>query len=158
MQCARAISYCHLWPDRLYNNFSTLSHKRHECRKKVIEYVMCVLIFSATFVWNNSRSKTNWARYNQKFILFLCIVTAVLVRFNENLICFTDFRKILKYQISLISIQCVYSRSMRTDRWKTYMTKLIVNFRKVLNAHKKRKLNKYSWEGVREKLAVTRII
>jgi hypothetical protein len=30
--------------------FSTFSHKRHDFRKNVIEYEMCVLIFSTTFV------------------------------------------------------------------------------------------------------------
>jgi hypothetical protein len=30
--------------------FSTLSHKRHDFREKVIEHKMCALIFSTTFV------------------------------------------------------------------------------------------------------------
>ena len=36
-------------PVRLYNIFSTLSHKRHDFRRKVIEGKICVLIFSTTF-------------------------------------------------------------------------------------------------------------
>ena len=39
--------------------FSTLSHTRHDFRKKVIEHKMCVLIFSSTFVGNISHSKKN---------------------------------------------------------------------------------------------------
>jgi len=31
-------------------NLSTLSHKRHDCRKNVIEHKMCVLIFFTTSV------------------------------------------------------------------------------------------------------------
>jgi hypothetical protein len=31
-------------------DFSTISHKRHDFRKKLTEHEMCVLIFSTTFV------------------------------------------------------------------------------------------------------------
>jgi hypothetical protein len=47
----------------------TLSHKRHEYRKKVTEHKTCVSIFSANCVWNISHSKKNWARYDKKCIL-----------------------------------------------------------------------------------------
>ena len=37
--------------------FTTLSHKRHDFREKVTEHKMCILILSATFIWNISHSK-----------------------------------------------------------------------------------------------------
>jgi hypothetical protein len=43
--------------------FSTLSHKSHHFRKKIIEHKMCVLTFSTTFIWNISNCKKNSARY-----------------------------------------------------------------------------------------------
>jgi hypothetical protein len=49
--------------------FSTLSHKRHDFRKTVIQYKLRVLSFSTTFVWNTSHSKKNWARYDEICIL-----------------------------------------------------------------------------------------
>ena len=48
--------------------FSTLSHKRHDFRKKNIEHKMCFDI-SYIFVWYFLNLKKNWARYDQKCIL-----------------------------------------------------------------------------------------
>ena len=42
--------------------FSTLSHKRHDFRENFTGHKMCVLIFSTTFIWGISHSKTNSAR------------------------------------------------------------------------------------------------
>ena len=49
-------------------NFSTLSHKRYDFRKKLLS-VERVLILSTTFVQNISHSKKKSARYDQKCIL-----------------------------------------------------------------------------------------
>jgi hypothetical protein len=46
--------------------FLTLSHKRHDFRKKVTEHKVCVLIFSATFVQDISHSKKNLVQYCHK--------------------------------------------------------------------------------------------
>jgi hypothetical protein len=42
--------------------FSTLSHKRHDFRKKFIEHKMCVSIFSMTLVWKIINFKNNLER------------------------------------------------------------------------------------------------
>ena len=62
--CNAHAPYCHC-----LQYFSTLSHKRHDLRKQGIEHKMWVLIFYATFVWNISHSKKNWARYDKNCIL-----------------------------------------------------------------------------------------
>jgi hypothetical protein len=59
----RVILWRHSWP---LAPSLTLSHKRHDFLKKVIEHKMCVLIFSTTFVQNISHCKKNLARYRQK--------------------------------------------------------------------------------------------
>ena len=47
--------------------FSTLSHKRHDSRKNVMERKRRVLIFSTKFVLKISRFKKNSARCYHKF-------------------------------------------------------------------------------------------
>jgi hypothetical protein len=66
--------YFLLWPAYL-QYFSTLSHKRHDFRKKLlnIKYVFLVSSFSKTFVWNISHSKKNGVRYDQKCILIFML-------------------------------------------------------------------------------------
>ena len=71
MQCACAILSSVSCPDLYY--FSTLSHKRYNFRKKNTEYKICVLIFSATFVWNISHFKKKWAKYDNKFYISLTV-------------------------------------------------------------------------------------
>jgi len=57
MQCACAILSSVVCPTLQY--FSTLSHKRHDFRKKIIESKICILTFSTTIVWNTIHSKKN---------------------------------------------------------------------------------------------------
>jgi hypothetical protein len=47
-------------------HFSTLSHKRCDFRKNVIEHKISVLILSTTFRYNISHSRKNLATYRQK--------------------------------------------------------------------------------------------
>jgi hypothetical protein len=69
---AHALSYIVTFPAVQY--FSTLSHKRHDFRKKVLNTkwvwfsikIMCVLSFSTTFVWNIFQSKKNSAKYSHE--------------------------------------------------------------------------------------------
>jgi hypothetical protein len=73
--CTTHAPYFHLWPAPFYNIFSTLSHKRHDFRKKKLLNTKCVLILSTIFVWNISHSKKKWARYYKKCILVFMLST-----------------------------------------------------------------------------------
>ena len=134
MQCACAILSSVPCPPLHY--FPTLSHKRHDFRKKnIIEHKICVLIFSTTFVWNISHFTNNWARYDQKMYIGLHVKYPILLSdCNEIWILSEYFLKILKYQISWKSVQWEPSCSMRTDG-PTGTTKLIVVLRDFSKAH-----------------------
>jgi len=96
---------------------------------------MCVLIFSknlsATFLILRRNGRDMSKKYvglHAKYPLFLLILTKLA--FSRQI-----FRKILKYQISLKSVQLAPSCFMRTDR-RTDMRKLIIAFRKFAKAPK----------------------
>jgi hypothetical protein len=122
MRAASSVAY----PAAQY--FSTLSNKRQDFRKMIIEYEMCVLIFSTTLsstflvvkiiceVWSYMCNGLN-----VKYPLFL-------LDLNDTRIFPTDFRNIEKYQISWKSFQWD-SNSIRTDT-----TKLVLAFRNFANA------------------------
>jgi positive regulator of sigma E activity len=50
---------------KLYNSFSTLSHKRHVLRRNGTDSKMWSLRSSITFLWNVFQYNKNWARYDQ---------------------------------------------------------------------------------------------
>jgi hypothetical protein len=133
MQCACAVLPSVACPPLPY--FCTLSHKRRDFRKEVTEHKIRVLIFSTTFVWNISRSKKNWARYDHRCTYIGLHVKCRLCMsdFNETWLLPTDFPKILRYEISWKSVRWETNCSIRTER---HMTNLTVAFRNPANAPK----------------------
>jgi hypothetical protein len=60
--------------------FSTLSHKWHDFRKKVLEHKIRTLIFSSTFIWNISHSKNNSLGHWDRQVLNYLRLTSQLRR------------------------------------------------------------------------------
>jgi len=132
--------------------FSTLSHKWHDFRKqKVIEYKMCILIFSTTFVWNIPHSKKNWERYGHKCILVFKKSTG----YSRQILTKLEFpRKIFEKQVNTKFHDDLTSGSRvvpcgRTDRPtdRTDITKLKVAFRNFANT-----LNTYNFPLVHKSM------
>jgi len=103
---------------------------------------MRVLIFSVTFVWNISYYKKKWARYIIKNAYrYLCKVPVILVRFQLYLTFLHIFSKIIQISNStkIRSMGTELSHANRRTYEQTDMTQLIVSFRSLSNAPKKRK-------------------
>jgi hypothetical protein len=64
--------------------FSTLSHKRHDFLKKVIERKMCVYIFSTIFVRNVSILRRIERDMMKNVNWFSCKVPATFAIFERN--------------------------------------------------------------------------
>jgi len=99
MQCACAIF--HVWLDRLYKIFSTLSHKGHDFRKKkILLNIKCVFGFNTQLL-----SVTYFIlRRNERAIIKTVYwsshkISVILVRCSENLF-FSD-RLLKNTQISI---------------------------------------------------------
>jgi hypothetical protein len=88
--------------------FSTLSHKRCDFRKKVIEHKICVFIFSTTFVWNMSHFKKNLARYRQKFRNVFKLNTHYFCRIEIE---FEFYRQIFEKASNIMTDQDSFSGS-----------------------------------------------
>ena len=77
--CNAQAPYCHLCPARFYNIFPLYLTNATIFEKK-IQHKMCVLIFSATFVWNISHFNKNWVRYDHTCTLVIfTVVPCILI-------------------------------------------------------------------------------
>jgi hypothetical protein len=121
--CKANATYGHVWPLWLHHIFWHYLINGTILERKLLD-IICVLICSATFIWNVSHSKKNSARYSHKCEDFWYKLTVILVILYWNLSFFDRLLKKLKYQISSKSVQWEPSCSMRTDR-RTVMTNLI---------------------------------
>jgi len=129
--------YCHLWSAPLYIIHLTLSHKRHDFRKKKknTEHKTCVLIFSTTFVRNIFHSEKKRARYEKIYVGLHVTCPLFLSDINKTRLFSTDFRK--KTQIpNFIKIRLVIPELFHADR-RTDMMKLIDAIRNFANAPNK---------------------
>jgi hypothetical protein len=66
MQSACTVLYCHLWPVRHCHIFPRYLINGTIFGKNVTQPKRCILIFSASFVWNISHYKKNETRYYHK--------------------------------------------------------------------------------------------
>jgi hypothetical protein len=103
--CNGHAPYCHVWPMWL-QYFSTLSHKWRGFWKQMLLNIKCVFWFSLQVLSETFLiGKTEWVMIINVYWSSRK-VPVIPVRFlMKHGISLTDFQKILKYQISLKSVQ-----------------------------------------------------
>ena len=120
--------YCHLWPPCLYKT------KRLSQKNKSTENKMRVLIFSTTFVWNISHSKKNSAWYSINVWMTSC---KVATRYSCQILMELAFSQHIFVKSSNIKFHKNPSSGSRVlPCGRAVMTKLIVAFLNIANAHK----------------------
>jgi len=117
--------------------FSTLSHNRHEFRKRTLFNIKYVFWFSIQILLETFLILIRNGRdmIKKMYIGLHTNCPSFLTAFNENRIFSIDFRKILESQISWKSVQWEPRCSIRKDGW-TNMTTPIDAFRNSANAPK----------------------
>ena len=127
--------------------FSTLSHKRHDFRKKKLLSTKCVSIFCTNFFPKCfSFSEVISALWSYIYIyIYICLRVRYPLfssHFKETWIFSTDFRKIFQHKISLKSVQWEHSCSTRmgrrTDRHNegnSRFSQFCESARNILSAH-----------------------
>jgi hypothetical protein len=132
------LHYCRMWPGLALPHFFNLSHKRQTFWKK--SYRTSNVCFD--FLYNvNLKYFSFWKVHSLIYIRLKEKCPLFLAEFNEIWILSTDFRKILKLQISWKSVQ--WKRTGGQMDGQTDMTTLIdtfYNFSKAPN-----KMETYVW-------------
>ena len=137
IQHAKRMLCCLLRALRLYSICLHYLINGKNLGRNVTKYKMCVLIFSTRFVWNMSFEE-ELSEISQIYLGLRVKYPKLLSDIKETWIFSTNFRKILKYQISWKSVQCSGSQYVacgRKDR-RTDMMKRTVVFRSFKKEHK----------------------
>jgi len=123
--------YCHVACPAL-QCFSTLSHKRHDFREKLLNIKCVFFIYPQILSENFSFLEELSEIWSKLYIGFHVNYPFFLSYFDDIWILWSDFGKVLKYRISWKSFQWgagLFNAYRRTD-----ITKLIVAFRNFANA------------------------
>jgi hypothetical protein len=118
--------------------FSTLTHDQHNFRNTVTEHKRCVLIISRIFSLKRLSFKEEFREIviNVRYVDLRTKCALFLSCFHETWIFRTDFRKVLKYQNQLKSLQWEPICSMRTEG-QTNTADLTVAFRSAVKTTKR---------------------
>ena len=147
MQCACTIFSCVACLALRY--FSTLSHKWHDLKNKLLNKKMCGLIFSTSFVWNISHYKKNWARYGHKYTFFVRhshYSCQILMKLGFSQQIFRNYWNKILWKSVQLELSCSKRLGGGTNG-QTDVIKLIIAFRIFANMPKGRTVGYFSYSN-----------